>query len=139
MTFKATNIQTLEHLFILSQAIHDFLKMEVSDEIEGCIKRGHELTAYMANTGKMLADAKYHRDQEIRNSALLSLKDSKRCGLPASTLNELIKADCKEINYLVNWIEQLDKEAKYQLEWLRTVVSKQKEEMRMSQFTNQTY
>src|SRR5690349_10847544 len=134
MTFKATNIQTPEQLFILSQAIHDFLKMDVSDEIEGCIKRGHELTAYMANTGKMLADAKWHRDQQIKNSSLYHLKDSKLVQLPASSLNELIKAECKEINYLVNWIEQLDKEAKYQLEWLRTVVSKQKEEMRMSQY-----
>jgi len=109
MTFKATNVQTPEQLFVLAQAIHDFLRTEANDEIESCIKRGHELAAYMANTGKMLADAKYHRDHEMRNSALFSLKDSKRCGLPASTLNELIKADCKEINYLVNWIEQLDK------------------------------
>jgi len=137
MTFKASNIQTPEQLFVLAQAIYDFLKIDVSDEIEGSVRRGHELTAYMANTGKMLADAKYWKDQEMRNSVLFSLKDSKRCGLPASTLNELIKADCKEINYLVVWIEQLDKEAKYQLEWLRTVVSKQKEEMRMSGYSNQ--
>lgn len=124
------NIQTPEELFSIATAIHDFLKMEVhADDIEVIVKRGHELAAYMANTGKMLSDAKYWKDKAVKESVLSALKDSKKCGLPASVLNELIKAENKDLNYLVNWVEQLDKETKYQLEWLRTVISKEKAQM----------
>lgn len=118
MTFKATNIQTPEQLFPLAQAIYEFIKVPPNDDIESCVQRGHELTAYMANTGKMYADAKYWKDQEMKNSVLTALKDAKKCNLSATALNELIKAECKDINYLCNWIEQLDKEVKYQLEWI---------------------
>jgi hypothetical protein len=129
------NIQTPEELFPLAQAVYEILKMEVhADDIEMAVARGHEIAAYMANTGKMLADARYWKDKAVKDSVLTHLKDSKRAGLPASTLNELIKAETKDLNYLVNWIEQLDKECKHQLDWLRTVVSKQKEEMRYTNF-----
>jgi hypothetical protein len=131
------NLQTPEELHSLAGPIYEFLKQEVNaDDIEVCITRGHKLTAYMANTGKMLADAKYWRDQAISRSVLTHLKDSKRSNLPASTLNELVKAETRDFNYLVNWIEQLDKDAKYQLEWLRTCVSKEKAQMYLQQATN---
>lgn len=135
--FQPKNLITPEDLFPQAQAIFDFLKEEVpADNIEVCIQRGHELGAYMANTGKMLADARYWKDKAVRESVLFQLKDSKRSTLPASVLNELIKADTKDYNYLVNWIEQLDKEVKYQLEWLRTCVSKEKAQMYLQQSQN---
>lgn len=128
--FTPKNIQEPEALFSLAEKIYAYLKQEVhTDDIEVAVKRGHELGAYMANTGKMLADARYHKDKATRESVLFQLKDAKRSGLPASVLNELIKAETKDLNYLVNWIEQLDKEVKYQLDWLRTVVSKEKAQM----------
>lgn len=131
------NLQTVEQLHNLAAPIYEFLQQEVNaDDVEVCITRGHKLAAYMANTGKMLADAKYYRDQAISKSILTQMKDFKRSALPASTLNELVKAETRDLNYLVNWIEQLDKEAKYQLEWLRTCVSKEKAQMYLQQATN---
>lgn len=128
-----THVQSPAELFALSEAIHTFLKDKVSlDDINTIEDRGHELTAYMANTGKMLSDARYHRDEALKTSILKQLNIK----LPASTLNELVKAECKDENYLVNWIEQLDKECKYQLEWLRSCLSKAKEEMRISNFSS---
>jgi hypothetical protein len=101
------NLQTPEELHSLAGPIYEFLKQEVNaDDIEVCITRGPQL------------------------------KDSKRSNLPASTLNELVKAETRDFNYLVNWIEQLDKDAKYQLEWLRTCVSKEKAQMYLQQATN---
>jgi hypothetical protein len=127
-----TNIQTPEQLFPLAEAIHQFLKDRVNlDDINTIEDRGHELAAYMANTGKMLSDAKYWRDEAMSNSIVKRLK----VDLPASTLNELVKAECKDANYLANWIEQIDKEVKYQLEWLRSCLSKAKEEMRMISYS----
>jgi hypothetical protein len=136
--FQPKNLIEPDSLYAQAQGIYEYLKMEiVADDPEVCVQRGHELGAYMANTGKMLADAKYWKDKAVRESVLFQLKDSKRGSLPASVLNELIKSETKDLNYLVNWIEQLDKEVKYQLEWLRTCVSKAKEDMRLSCYTNQ--
>lgn len=132
------NIQSTEQLFVLAEKVHEFLKREVhTDDIECAVQRGHELAAYMANTGKMLADSKYHRDKAYSDSTLTKLKERQLTGLSATTMNKLIDADCKDFNYLVNLIEQLDKECKHQLTWLITCVSKAKEEMRLSQFSNQ--
>lgn len=131
------NLISLEELYKQAEEIFAFLKEEVStDDIEVAIQRGHELAAFMANTGKMLADARYHKDKAMRESVIFQLKDSKRSNLPASVLNELIKSEVKDYSYLVNWIEQLDKEVKYHLEWLRSVVSKEKAQMYLQHQTN---
>jgi hypothetical protein len=128
-----TNLQTPEQLFSLAEAIHTFLKDKVTaDDMNTIEDRGHELAAYMANTGKMLSDARYWRDEALKGSIIKQIGKNQ---LPASTLNELVKAECKNENYLVNWIEQLDKETKYQLEWLRSCLSKAKEEMRIANFS----
>lgn len=129
------NIQTEEQLFALAEKIHSFLIQEVhTDDIEVAVKRGHELAAYMANTGKCLADAKYIKDKAMSNSILSKIRDSKVINMPASVLNELIKAETKDANYLVNWFERLDRECTHQLDWLRTIISKAKEEMRLTNY-----
>lgn len=129
------NIQTPEQLFSMAEKIHEFLKQEVvADDIEGITARGHELAAYMANTGKCLSDAKYLKDQAVTNSILSKLRDTKTLNLPASVLNELIKAETKDHNYLVNWFDRLDRECAHQLSWLVTCISKAKEEMKLSQY-----
>lgn len=127
------NIQTPEELYPLCEAIHTFLKQRMEmDNITLIIERGHDMAAYMANTGKMLSDAKYWKDEAMKNSILKQVGSK----FPASILNELIKSECKDINYLVNHIEQLDKECKYQLEWLRSCLSTEKEQMKMNTYTS---
>lgn len=131
------DILTPEALYKMAKEFHEIigLKME-TDDPDAYIMRGNELVALMATTGKMLADAKYWKDQAIKNSVLNALKDELGLKLPASTLNELIKAESKELNYLVNWITQLDKECKYQIDLLRSLISLRKTEM-SNQFINQ--
>jgi hypothetical protein len=125
---RPTNIQTPEQLFALANIVHEVLMQKVMlDDTTLIQERGHVIATYMANTGKMLADARYHRDEAMKGSILKQVGAK----LPASTLNELVKAECKDDNYLVNWIEQLDKECKYQLDWLRSCLSTAKEELRM--------
>lgn len=129
------NIQSPEVLFAMAEEVHAFLTAEVhTDDIEIAVSRGHELAAYMASTGKALADAKYWKNRYTRESILTQMKDSKAMGLPASVLNELIKADARDHAYLVDWFDRLDRECTHQLDWLRTIISKAKEEMRYSNF-----
>lgn len=115
--------------------IEAYLSEVPPDEPDLVIERGNELSVYISRTGKMLADAKYHQDKAISESIFYNL--GKNAGCPASMLKQLVESTCRRENYLVNSIERLNRAATHQLDWLRTVISKAKEEMRYSNGINQ--
>ncbi|WP_312900230.1 hypothetical protein [Chryseobacterium taichungense] len=116
------------------KAIQDFIELNISeDEITAVQIRGNELNAYLARSGKLLADAKYHRDEKLKDSVFENLKEILK--LSATTANKFIDSLCKEENYLVNWADRINRTATHQLDWCRSVLSKQKEELRQSQYS----
>lgn len=123
-------ITSLEELEREVDDIEGYLQEVPPDNPNLVIERGNELSVYIARTGKMLADAKYHQDAALVDSIIYNL--GKQAGCPASILRQLVEASCKRQNLLVNSIERLNRAATHQLDWLRTVVSKAKEEMRLS-------
>lgn len=121
---------TPEDLLKMANEFHAVLSIKMEgDDPDAYVMRGNELVSIMATSGKMLADAKYHRDKAISENVINSLKQALNEKLPASTINEFIKAECKDLNYLVNFIEQVNKECKYQVELLRSLISLRKTEM----------
>lgn len=130
------DIYSPEALFNMAKSIYEIIKTKPGGNDPSVYEnRANEICCLMAHTGKMLADAKYHRDLAIKNSILGRLYENdggKK--IPISTLNDLIRSDCMELNYLVNWCEQLDKECKYQLEILRSLISLRKEELKNTNF-----
>lgn len=124
------HIQSIEKLETEAQQIEAYLNITCSEELEEIVGRGNDLAVYISRTGKMLADAKFHQDKAISESIIREV--GKQANIPASVLNKLVNAACKHQNYLVNWIERLNRTATHQLDWLRTLVSKAKEEMRTS-------
>lgn len=125
-----SDILTPEELYNRCKELYPKISTQMDgDDPDMYVMRANELVAIMATTGKMLADAKYWKDNAIRESVMNVLKEDKKKSLPASVINDLIKTECKGLNYLVNWIEQLDKECKYQVELLRSLISLRKTEM----------
>lgn len=117
------------------KAIQDFIEVEIKDdEISAVQIRGNELNAYMARSGKLLADCKYHRDERLKDSVFEHLKDILK--LSATTANKYVDSLCKEENYLVNWADRINRSCTHQLDWCRSVLSKQKEELRQNQYSN---
>jgi hypothetical protein len=125
-------ITPFEDLLGEAEAIQDFLEEPILDEIEAVVSRGDELLGYIARTGKMKADAKYHLDNKMKSAIMDTVRVMGKNLMPASTLNELVKANCETENFLYNWCERLNRSATHQLDWLRSLVSKEKEEMRLS-------
>lgn len=123
-------ITPIEELEQEVDGIEELLSALPPDEPNLAIERGNELSAIIARTGKMLADAKYHQDTAIANSIVYNL--GKQAGCPASLLKQLVESSCKRENLLVNTLERLNRAATHQMDWLRTVISKAKEEMRYS-------
>lgn len=128
-------ITPIEELESEIDDIEAYLSEVPPDEPDLVIERGNELSVYISRTGKMLADAKYHQDKAISESIVYNLGENAKC--PASMLKQLVESTCRRENYLVNSIERLNKAATHQLDWLRTVISKAKEEMRYSNSINQ--
>ena len=123
-------IQPLVEIKEELQQIQSFLEITVSDNPEEITERGNDLVAYIARTGKMLADAKLHQNKARAYSIIREAGE--RANLPASTLNKLVDAATYEENYVVDWRERLNRAATHQTDWCRTLISKIKEEMKLS-------
>lgn len=128
-----TNISSIDALRKEAKEIQAFLDITTGDDPVEIVERGNDLSVYISRTGKMLADAKMHLDIKRKCAIMEKLRGiGLKIDIPATTLNDLIRASCEEENYLVNWIERLNRTATHQLDWCRTLISKLKEEMKYS-------
>ena len=127
------NIASKEQILEEAIAIDSFLQATMSEMAEEAVMRGNDLAVYIARTGKMLADAKYHLSQAKRDEVLDVLRETaKNAKATSKATNALIDSICKEEQYLVDWCERLNRSATHQLDWCRTLISKAKEEMRLT-------
>lgn len=109
------------------EEIQSFLELTQSEDINEAVFRGNELAVYMARSGKLLADAKIHRDEKLNSEIMREIKSL--ISLPASTSNKFIDTLTREESHLVNWADRLNAACSRQLEWCRTIISKGKAEM----------
>lgn len=113
--------------------IDGFLNITSSEQIEEVVQRGNDLAVYIARSGKLLADAKYHLNEKMKHDVFETLRNTgKGTGATATAINAIVKSLCKEEQYLVDWCERVNRSATHQLDWCRTLISKAKEEMRIS-------
>ena len=125
-------ISNIEKLFNECDEIQALLEIPVSDDMNELIEHGNKLIIELARTGKMLSDAKYLQDQAINKSIIQILKDNKN--ISPSIAKQLIDSSTEKENYLVSWCDRLNRSCTHQLDWIRSVVSKNKEEMKLNQF-----
>jgi len=113
--------------------IDSFLNITTSEQIEEIVQRGNDLSVHIARSGKLLADAKYHLDTKMKSEVFDTLKETgKQAGASAKAINKIIDSLCAKEQYLVNWTERVNRTATHQLDWCRTLISKAKEEMRLT-------
>lgn len=106
--------------------IQNFLEITLSENIDEAVVRGNDLAVYMARSGKLLADAKIHKDEVLKSETMSNIKNL--MSLPASTANKFIDTLTKDENHLVTWADRVNAACSRQLEWCRTVISKGKAE-----------
>ena len=127
------NITPVENIVTELSSIDAFLNITMSEQIEEAILRGNDLAVYIARTGKLLADAKYHLNAKKKTEVFDTLRDTAaRAGTTSKAVNAIIDSLCKDEQYLVDWCERLNRTATHQLEWCRTVISKAKAEMSLA-------
>lgn len=101
-------ITSIEELADECEEIQEILQMPFDDNPVIAQQRGDALFAYLARTGKMYSDAKYHLACKGRTE------------------------DRKVEQLLVDWTDRLNNICGRQLEWCRTVVSKSKVELQLN-------
>lgn len=133
------NITPFDKLEQEAEDIQSFLDCEIqSDNVEEIKERGDALSSYISRTGNMLAEAKYHLNEMMKDEAMIVITDYLNGEkFSAKVQNSLIDSICKRQRYLVDKVEQLNKTAKYQIDWCRSRLSMAKEELNNSRGWNQ--
>ena len=126
------NISTLIELADECKLIDKEMNTTMSDDMNEAVERGNSLIVYMARTGKMLADAKYHLNAKKKTQAVEIIEKLTSAKYSAKIQNALIDSVAKEEQFIVDWIDRLNRTATHQLDWCRTLISKGKEEMRLT-------
>ena len=107
--------------------IQNFLEETMSEDANEAVLRGNDLAVYMARTGKLVADAKIHRDRKLRSEMIVEYK--KLLEFPASVAVKYTDTLVENETYLLTWATRLNASCTHQLDWCRTVISKAKAEM----------
>lgn len=121
------HITPIDDLYKEIKEIDEYLTVECSDDINEIQERGFALSVYIARTGKMLADAKYHMRKRNRSEVFGIIEQLLEFKPSAKIQNSLVEAMSIEEAYLVDWVERTNRTCVHQLDWCRTVMSKEKE------------
>ena len=120
-------ITSMSQITVELQNIQNFIEETMSEDPNEAVLRGNDLSVYMARTGKLLADAKYHRDKKLRSEIVSQIKEMVK--LPPSVATKFTDTLVERESYLMNWAERSNRSCTHQLEWCRTIISKAKAEM----------
>jgi hypothetical protein len=123
----------IQELLKECQQIQAFMEITMSENPSEVTERAKDLAVYMARTGKMLADAKQMLNRQKSSEIMRILKDAAKEAKASSTsVNELIKSCCHETQYLVDWIERLNRTATHQMGLCQTLLANHRAEMNMN-------
>lgn len=105
----------------------------ISEEVSKVIEYGQTLAPYISRSGKLLADAKHHLNTRMKEDTFDALrKTAKQGGATAKAINAIVDSLCAEERYLVDFAERVNRCGMHRLDWCRTLISKAKEDMRLS-------
>ena len=105
----------------------------ISEEVTKVIEYGQTLAPYISRSGKLLADAKHHLNTRMKEDTFDALrKTAKQGGATAKAINAIVDSLCAEERYLVDFAERVNRCGVHRLDWCRTLISKAKEDMRLS-------
>ena len=122
-----------EELRAEAQKIQEYLEIHCSDNPEEIVDRIKNISVYMARSGEMLAQAKRLYNQKTTSAIGETIVNiAKQQFLSATAQNALVKSIADEEQYLVDWIERINKSCTHQIDALRSLLSYKKENLRLN-------
>lgn len=116
-----------------AKQISDYLQITCQNNPQEIQQRIADTMVYVARTGEMLATAKRmlrrRKSEEIQNTILTIAREN--C-LSAKVQNALLDSIAEEEAFLVDTLDRLNAAATHQLDALRTLLSYEREGMRLN-------
>lgn len=122
--------EELDQLKIIAQKIQDFLEEDFDENPNILVERLGTINTYLAVSGKALADAKLIQDKKV--SGLYSEFNNLIMKMPATIATKFIGSQAYEVNFIVNWLDRINKSLVHTGDNLRTQISYAKEELRLT-------
>ena len=91
------------------EEIESFLSITMSDNPEEIIERGNTLQVYLARSAKLVADAEYYLNDELKTEILNVIEQIIPRHLSATVQNTLVNAIAKDQRHVVRWSERLNR------------------------------
>lgn len=113
--------------------IQSYLEIQCSDNPDEVIERIKTISIYQARSGFMLAEAK-RKYREKRSSEISEkvIEIARQNFLSAKAQNAIVESIAKEEAYLVDWIDRLNASCTHQQDALRSILSYEKEQLRIT-------
>lgn len=132
--FKASNIATPESIYTSCNEIQSFIESHYEADNGAAVTcRAQQLEAYMALSGKMLADAKYHLNTAINSDFINAFRQV--ANMSPSVQKKYLDSICKDYQYLVDWCGRINAACVHQIDMCRSVLSTLRAEMQMNNFS----
>lgn len=123
--------EELDKLKIIAQKIQDFLEEDFEDtDANILVTRLTNINFYLATSGKALADAKEIQDKQAQLIFAEELKSITK--MPATIASKFITSQNADANYVVNWLDRLNRSLVHVGDNTRTQISFAKEELRLT-------
>lgn len=117
-----------------AQRIQDYLEITCSGDPNEIISRISDISVYLARTSQMLADAKKEVSRIKRSEIVKEVVEplTRSVALSATTQKAIIDGIAIEEQYLVDWLERLNRTCTHQIDALRSMLSYEKEQLRIN-------
>lgn len=122
--------QEIDRLLTECQEIQYYLETKASDDPNELTNRLATLSIYMARSGEMLAQARFIQDN--MRKAVFEEKSFEISTMSPTIASKLIESETGECNYLVNWLDRINRSCVHQADSLRTIFSYVKENLKMT-------
>lgn len=128
-------MNTLNHLLIEAETIQAELESGIPSELNSLIVYAKRVAVFHARSGHMLAEAKKIMRDKKRCDIIETIRTWLKEGMfSAKVQNTFVEAIAKEEMYLVDWLDRINSDCVHQIDLIRSIISKEKEEMKMTQF-----
>ncbi|HRY32071.1 MAG TPA: hypothetical protein P5531_03790 [Bacteroidales bacterium] len=132
-------IATIEELEQEAMQLQAYLETTMSEQAEEALIRGNDLSAWVARTGKMKADAKYRLNEALQTGLIKQLVEASKAipNISTKAVNAIVDSACRREHHLYDMIERLNRTATHQLDWCRSVLATAREDRRAQVGINQ--
>lgn len=112
------------------QKMQEYLEVTTSDDANELVERLTYINVYMARSAKLLADAKLMQDKAT--TRVFAEHSKTIIKMPATIAAKFIGAMCEQENYLVNWLDRINRACVHQGDNIRTQISFNKEQLKLT-------